>query len=108
LQTPKLGFRGKPKTGGQILATHPSAIKRARQNKKRRTRNIHVVTTVRHQIKEVRSAVEKKDAKGAQEALKRTIPLIQKARSKGVFHGNTAARRISKLTREVNALAEEA
>jgi small subunit ribosomal protein S20 len=90
------------------LATHPSAIKRAKQNKKRRTRNTHIVTTVKHQIKEVRSAVEKKDAPAAQKALKMTIPLIQRACSKGVFQRNTAARKISKLTREVNALAKGA
>lgn len=90
------------------MATHPSAIKRAKQNKKRRARNTHVVTTVRRQIKEVRLAVEKKDAPAAQKALKSAIPLIQKARSKGVFHTNTAARKISRLTREVNALTQGA
>jgi small subunit ribosomal protein S20 len=90
------------------LAIHPSAIKRAKQNRKRRVRNTHVVTTVKHQIKEVRLALEKKDADGAQKALKEAVPLIQRARSKGVFHGNTAARKVSKLTREVNALAKGA
>ncbi len=90
------------------MATHASAIKRAKQNKKRRARNTHVVTTVKHQVKEVRSAVEKKDAQAAQKALKMTVPLIQRARSKGVFHRNTAARKISKLTREVNALTKGA
>lgn len=90
------------------MATHASAIKRAKQNKKRRARNTHVVTTVKHQVKEVRSAVEKKDAQAAQKALKMTVPLIQRARSKGVFHGNTASRKISKLTREVNALTKGA
>ena len=90
------------------MATHPSAIKRAKQNKKRRARNTHVVTTVKHQIKEVRSAVEKKDADGARKALEKAVPLIQRARSKGVFHGNTAARKVSKLTREVNALTKGA
>jgi small subunit ribosomal protein S20 len=37
--------------------------------------------------------------------LLKVIPLIQKARSKGVFHKNTCARKISRLTREVNALS---
>ncbi len=87
------------------MATHQSAIKRAKQNKKRRVRNTHVVTTVKHQIKEVKLALEKKDADGARKALKKAVPLIQRARSKGVFHRNTAARKVSKLTREINALA---
>jgi len=90
------------------LATHPSAIKRAKQNKKRSIRNTHVVTTVRHQVKEVRLAVEKKDPQGARKALKTVVPLIQRACAKGIFHRNTAARKISKLTREVNALAQGA
>jgi hypothetical protein len=52
----------------------------------------------------VRTAVENKDFEVAQKALSRAIPLIQKAHSKGVFHKNTTARKISRLTREVNAL----
>jgi small subunit ribosomal protein S20 len=86
------------------LATHLSAIKRARQAEKRRLRNLHFRTTVKSSIKTVTMAVEKKDAEGAQKALLKTIPLIQKAQSKGVFHRNTSARKISRLTRAVNAL----
>jgi small subunit ribosomal protein S20 len=59
---------------------------------------------VKSTIKTVTVAVEKKDAEGAQKALLKAIPLIQKAQSKGVFHKNTSARKISRLTREVNAL----
>jgi small subunit ribosomal protein S20 len=55
-------------------------------------------------VKKVRAAIEKKDVEGAQKALLKTIPLIQKSHSKGVFHKNTTARKISRLTREVNAL----
>ena len=90
------------------MATHQSAIKRAKQNKKRRVRNIHVKTTVTGQIKKVRSAIEEKDVEGAQKALSIAIPLIHRARSKGVFHKSTSARKISKLTREVNALRKGA
>jgi small subunit ribosomal protein S20 len=86
------------------LATHLSAIKRTRQAEKKRLRNLHVRTTVKSSIKSVRTAVENKDFEVAQKALSRAIPLIQKAHSKGVFHKNTTARKISRLTREVNAL----
>jgi small subunit ribosomal protein S20 len=86
------------------LATHLSAIKRARQNEKRRLRNLNIRTTVKSSIKKVRVAIEKKDVEGAQKALSKTIPLIQKADSKGVFHRNTSGRKISRLTRKVNAL----
>jgi len=86
------------------LAIHLSALKRARQNEKRKLRNLHIKTTVKSSIKKVREAIEGKDVEGAQKALLKTIPLIQKAHSKGVFHKNTSTRKISRLTREVNAL----
>jgi len=86
------------------LATHLSAIKRARQAEKRRLRNLHIKTTVKSSIKTVITAIDKKDAEGAKNALLKAIRLIQKAQSKGVFHKNTSARKISRLTRGVNAL----
>lgn len=86
------------------MAIHLSAIKRARQNEKRRLRNLHFKSTVKSSIKKVREATEGKDVEGAQKALLKAIPLIQKAHSQGIFHKNTSARKISRLTREVSAL----
>jgi small subunit ribosomal protein S20 len=86
------------------LATHLSALKRARQNQKRRLRNLNFKTTVKSSIKKVREAIERKDAEDVQKVLLKAIPLIQKAQSKGVFHKNTSARKISRLTLKVNAL----
>ncbi len=86
------------------MATHLSAIKRARQNEKRRLRNLQIKSTVKSSVKKVRAAIEGNDAEGAKKALLTAIPLVQKARSKGVFHKNASARKISRLTREVNAL----
>ena len=62
---------------------------------------------VKSSIKKVREAIERKDAEGAQKALLKAIPLIQKAYSKGVFHRNTSARKVSRLTLKVNALCAE-
>ena len=98
---------GNGKERSLILAIHLSAIKRARQNEKRRLRNLHVKTTAKSSVKKVRAAIGEKDIEGAQKALLKAIPLIQKAHSKGVFHKNTSARKISRLTREVNALSAE-
>jgi small subunit ribosomal protein S20 len=86
------------------LATHLSAIKRAKQNEKRRLRNLQIKSTVKSSVKKVRVTTEAKDVEGAQKALSKAIPLIQKAYSKGVFHKKTSARKISRLTRGVNAL----
>ncbi len=55
-------------------------------------------------VKKVRSAAEEKNADAAREALAKTIPLIQKAHAKGVYHRNTTARKISQLTRLVNSI----
>lgn len=92
------------KKGGFGLAVHLSAIKRARQNEKRRLRNLRIKTVVKSSIKKVRMAIERKDLEGAQKALAVAIPIIQKAQSKGVLHKNTSARKISRLTLKVNAL----
>lgn len=86
------------------MASHISALKRARQNEKRRARNLHVETTVKSAVKKVRSAVEAKDVEGAQKALAAAVPMIQRANSKGIYHKNTSSRRVSSLTRAVNAL----
>ena len=86
------------------MATHLSAIKRARQNEKRRLQNLQIRSTVKSSVKKVRVAIEGKDVEGAKKALLAAIPPIQKARSKSVFHKNASARKISRLTREVNAL----
>jgi len=86
------------------LASHQSAIKRARQNEKRRFRNLHVKTTIKSATKKVNLAIGKKDVEGARKELSKAVPLIQKAYSKRVFHKNTSARKISRLTRRVNSL----
>ena len=86
------------------MAIHVSALKRARQNEKKRVRNLHVETTVKSMVKKVRSAVEAKDVEEAQKVLAKAIPLIQRAHSKGIYHKNTSSRKISHLTRAVNAI----
>ena len=43
------------------MASHASAIKRAKQNEKRRLRNLNIKTLVKSSIKKVRTAIEKKD-----------------------------------------------
>ncbi len=92
------------KKGETILASHASAIKRAKQSERRRVRNLNLKTLVKSSMKRVRKAVEQNDIDAAQKALQKTIPLIQKARSKGALHKNTSARKVSRLSRAVNAL----
>jgi small subunit ribosomal protein S20 len=86
------------------LATHKSAEKRSRQNEKRRIRNTSVKSSIKTHVKSVLSAAETKDKKVSETALAAVIPAIAKAASKGVFHKKTASRKISRLTKKVNAL----
>jgi small subunit ribosomal protein S20 len=86
------------------LARHISALKRARQNEKRRLRNQSRKTRVKHAVREVRAAVVQKNLEAAETALKTAIPTIAKVAGKGSLHWRTAARKISRLTRQVQAL----
>jgi len=86
------------------LATHKSAEKRDRQNKKRRARNISAKSALRTKVKTVDAAVEDKKKTEAVAALKATMPALAKAASKGIIHKKNASRKISRLTKKVNAL----
>jgi len=86
------------------LANHKSAIKRMKQSEKRRLLNASIRSSVKTEIKSIVKAVEKKEQDGAKEALIAVIPKISKAAAKGIFHKKNASRKISRLTRKVNAL----
>lgn len=86
------------------MATHKSAEKRDRQNKKRRTRNVSAKSTLRTKVKTVDTAVEDKKKTEAAAALKTAAPALAKAASKGIIHKKNASRKISRLTKKVNAL----
>ncbi len=91
--------------GVQSLATHKSALKRAKQNKIKRFRNVGYKTKAKRAVKEVRTAVSNNTADEARESLVRAVSIIQKTASKGVVHRNTASRKISRLARQVNKLS---
>jgi small subunit ribosomal protein S20 len=74
-----------------------------RQSEKRRMRNVSTRTSVKTRIKKVLEAVEGKDLEKSKEELYKTAKAINKAASDGVLHKNNAARKISRLTKKVNA-----
>ena len=86
------------------MATHVSAVKRAKQNEKRRVRNRHVVATCRTLVKRVRQAVDAKDSGAASTALAEAMQALSSAAGKGVVHKNNASRRIGRLAAAVAAL----
>ena len=86
------------------MATHPSAEKRDRQNKKHKIMNMAVKSKTKTEIKKVLAAVEELDRESSEKSLKSAITVIKKAASKGVYHKNNASRKVSRLTKKVNAL----
>jgi small subunit ribosomal protein S20 len=88
-----------------MAKVHFSVKKRARQNEKRRQRNMTLRSALRTSIRKVVTAVNTGDASAAQTALPQAVKALGKASSKGIIHRNQAARKISRLTRRVNALS---
>jgi small subunit ribosomal protein S20 len=81
-----------------------SAEKRYRQSEERRLRNKSVRSAVRTSAKKVSVCGQKKDAAGAEAALKDMIKKIDTAARKGIIKKNAAARKKSRMQRFVNAL----
>jgi len=86
------------------MANHKSAIKRNRQNLRRRERNQNKRTAVRAAIKDTRMAVANNDTKTALEGLKVAEKALAKAKSQGLAHWRNTARRTSRLARQVAKL----
>lgn len=87
------------------MANIQSALKRMRQSEKRRLRNAAVRSAVRTAVRGVRGALAAGTAEEARTQLTQAIRLLDKAVTKGVLHKNVAARRKSRLVRQLNALA---
>jgi len=87
------------------LANIKSAKKRILVNAKRAARNKAIRSKVKTMIKKVEAAVAAQDKELAKQALTVAVSEIDKARSKGVIHKNSAARKISRLTKKVNSLS---
>lgn len=87
------------------MANIKSAKKRILVSQKRADRNKAIRSKVKTAIKKVDNAVEAKDKAAAKEALVNAVSEIDKACQKGIYHKNTAARKVSRLTVAVNKLA---
>ena len=86
------------------MANTLQAKKRIRRNNKRAEINGARKSRIRGFIKKVETAVNEGDKTAAQDALKAAQPEIAKGVSKGVLHKNTAARKMSRLSKRVSAL----
>lgn len=87
------------------MANTPQAEKRIRRNERRAAVNKARVSRIRTFVKKVESSIAAGDAAAAAEALKAAQPEMMRGVSKGVLHKNTVARKISRLTSRLKALA---
>ncbi len=85
-----------------------SAKKRATQDEKRRVRNIARKSAIKTATKKVIVAVEAADLTQAKELLKDVNAQLARAKNKGVLHRNTAARKMSRLAKQVAKAARAA
>ena len=87
------------------MANTPQAKKRIRRNDRRSEINRTRVSRIRTFVKQVEAAIEAGDKAQALAAIQKVQPELARGVSKGVFHKNTAARKFSRLTRRIAALA---
>ncbi len=85
-----------------------SAKKRLRQNEKRHLQNKSVKSMLSTRRRRFVETVSSGDVASAEESLRLAQKAMDQAGSKGTIHKNTAARRISRLTKQLNALKAEA
>ncbi|RFP86531.1 30S ribosomal protein S20 [Rhodobacteraceae bacterium 63075] len=86
------------------MANSPQAKKRARQNERRFAVNKARRSRIRTYMRKVEEAIASGDKEAAAGALRNVQPELMRGVSKGVFHKNTAARKMSRLSARVKAL----
>ena len=86
------------------MANIKSAKKRVLVTETKTERNKSIKSKVKTSIKKVDAAIAANDKAAAAEALKSATTEIEKALTKGVYHKNTAARKVSRLSKAVNKL----
>lgn len=89
------------------MANTKSALKRIRQNEKRRLRNRFFLGNARKSVKKARQVLETGDLEAARDATVEAVSALDKAAEKGVVHKNNAARRKSRLMKRLAALENE-
>ena len=86
------------------MADHKSSKKRIIRNNKRNEINTNRISRIRTFVKKVENLIGGESKDNAQEALKIAMPELQKGVSKGLIHKNTAARKLSRLSKKIKNL----
>lgn len=86
------------------MANTPSAEKRIRRNQRRAAVNKARMSRIRTFVKKVEAAIDSGVKADAVAAFAAAEPELMRGVSKGVVHRNTAARKISRLSKRIAAL----
>lgn len=86
------------------MANIKSAKKRVLVNQTKALRNKMIKSGVKTAVKKVDAAIAAGDKEAAKAALLSATSIIDKATSKGVYHKNNCARKVSRLTKAVNSI----
>ena len=81
-----------------------SQKKRVLITKEEYARNKSIRSEVKNAVKKYNAAIAAGDAAQAEALLPVTVSIINKAKSDGVYHINTASRKIASLYKSLNAL----
>jgi small subunit ribosomal protein S20 len=87
------------------MANHASALKRNRQNQRRKSINQMNRQKLRTGIKKLKAAITAGNADEARTIMPQTFGLIDQSVQKGVITANTARRYKSRMHRNVNSLS---
>ena len=87
------------------MANTPQAKKRARQNERRAAINKARRSRIRTFLRAVEEAIESGDKDAATTALRAAQPELMRGVTKGIYHKNTVARKVSRLSKRVKAIA---
>ncbi|MEL6103125.1 MAG: 30S ribosomal protein S20 [Pseudomonadota bacterium] len=87
------------------MANSPQAKKRARQNEKRFAVNKARRSRIRTYLRKVEEAIASGDKAAADSALRLAQPELMRGVTKGVYHKNTASRKVSRLSARIKALS---
>ena len=88
------------------MANNLSAIKREKQNEKRRLRNKIIKSRIKTWSRKVREAVSVKNSEVALKNFIEFASLMDRAVSKGIYHKNNAARKKSRMYHLVKSLSD--
>jgi small subunit ribosomal protein S20 len=88
------------------MANTPSAKKAARKIVRRAAINRSRRSRMRSTVRKVEEAIASGNAQAAAVALSEAEPVIARAAQRGIVHKNAAARKVSRLSRRVRALAK--